>query len=181
MHHNATTGDGKAGIMLRYLELIADLPLEFNTRARALAQEALAEIGHKREYRDNLTAEQRDKVLRRSYVVGGTPYLPPKENTIDQEKEKPKMSENQNSGTPAPYIPPSIDMIPVESSNVAAFGHNGGDILRVEFKNGSAYDYHGITGDEFIDLVNADSPGKAYNALVKGKDRGIKLDQGAAA
>jgi len=73
---------------------------------------------------------------------------------------------------PATYLPPAIEMIPVESSNLLGFGHDSVKTLRVWFKNGTRYDYIGLPESDFFDLVNAESAGKAYNALMK--ERGIK-------
>ena len=70
------------------------------------------------------------------------------------------------------YLPPTIEMIPVESSNLLGFGHDSVKTLRVWFKNGTRYDYIGLPESDFFDLVNAESAGKAYNALMK--ERGIK-------
>lgn len=84
--------------------------------------------------------------------------------------------------THAPYTPPQIDMIPVESSNIEAVGHDGAETLRVRFKGSATrpatdYDYVGIVEDDFIGLVNSESVGRAYQALTKGKGiTGIKIE-----
>lgn len=76
----------------------------------------------------------------------------------------------------APYQPPTIEMIPVESSNIESVGHDGKETLRVKFKGSGSYDYVGIQEDEFFGLVNAPSVGKAYGALTKARGiKGIKL------
>jgi hypothetical protein len=47
--------------------------------------------------------------------------------------------------------------------------------LTVEFKRGGRYKYFGVPEDIYIALANADSVGKALNALVKGKYEFQKL------
>lgn len=73
------------------------------------------------------------------------------------------------------YQPPTMEMIPVESSNIESVGHDGKETLRVTFKGSGSYDYIGVTEDEFLALLNAPSVGKAYGALTRGKLKGIKL------
>ncbi|KGM36202.1 KTSC domain-containing protein [Inquilinus limosus] len=61
----------------------------------------------------------------------------------------------------------TITMIPVQSSNLAAVGHDGISSLDVLFKNGGHYRYQGVSSDIFVQILNADSAGKALNTLVK--------------
>ena len=142
---------------------IGNLPLEFNTRARAIAQRAINKLGEC-EWRIPLTDEEIYKTVDR----GRTFKMPPLEEKIVSTETKEQQTET--------YQPPEIEMIPVESSNIESVGHDGAETLRVQFKSSGAYDYRGITETEFIDLVNAESVGKAYNALTRGKGiKGIKL------
>lgn len=55
----------------------------------------------------------------------------------------------------------------VESSNVAAVGHNMGD-LYVKFKNGSEYKYDNVPESEYQALLSAASVGKYLNSNIKG-------------
>ena len=144
---------------------IGNLPLEFNTRARALAQRAINRTGYAVDWRDPLTDEQIYKVIDR----GGMYAMPAYEERA--------VSAETKEAVESPYLPPpAIEMIPVESSNLKGFGHDGEKTLRVWFLNGTAYDYVGIEEGKFFDLVNAPSAGKAYNALVKETGiKGIKL------
>ncbi len=157
------------------LQTIGCLPLEFNGRARAIAQKFVtAPAGG---WKDHLSPEQITKLL--SWAGG-----PTKENTLSTTtketvttsgpvtvKEEPLFPVN-----PAAYLPPAIEMIPVESSNPKGFGHDGEKTLRVWFLNGTSYDYVGIEEGDFFDLVNAPSAGKAYGALMKLRGiKGIKL------
>ncbi len=59
-------------------------------------------------------------------------------------------------------------MEPVVSSNIAAVGYEGEEKrLRVEFLNGTSYDYSNVPESEYQDLINADSVGKQFNQCVK--------------
>ena len=79
------------------------------------------------------------------------------------------------------YTPPEIEMIPVESSNIESVGHDGAETLRIRFKGSATrpatdYDYPGATEQDFFDIINAESAGRAYQAF-KGKGiKGIKLE-----
>ena len=56
-----------------------------------------------------------------------------------------------------------MQMTPVSSSNLKAVGHENG-VLRVEFLNGSVYDYHNV-------------PHYIYNGLISAASHGGYLDQ----
>ena len=141
------------------LTRIGNLPLEFNTRARAIAQENVE--APPEGWRDHLTPAEIHKIL----------YREPLHRAA---KEKPMSTETKEQ-TEA-YQPPTMEMIPVESSNIESVGHDGRETLRVTFKGSGSYDYVGVTEEEFFGLVNAPSVGKAYNALTRGRGiKGIKL------
>lgn len=155
------------------LTLIGNLPLEFNTRARAIAQEAVTVPPEG--WRDPLTRDEIYKVLYRAPLHGVAA-------TKFREQENQTMMSDCSGHTgaaeeaAAPYQPPTIEMIPVESSNIESVGHDGKETLRVKFKGSGSYDYVGIQEDEFFGLVNAPSVGKAYGALTKARGiKGIKL------
>lgn len=62
-----------------------------------------------------------------------------------------------------------MDMITVDSSNIAAVGYDlDSEILQVEFNNGSLYQYFDVPESIFIGLRDADSPGGYLAANVKG-------------
>jgi len=192
MPQNATRGDFTKQIrrLHYFLGLIADRPMEFNTACRALAQEALEEIqlvmpeGPTTVWRDRLTVEQRNKILKRplSYECRASILNPKGDTGMDQ------ATKTAGTATTAQEVVKTneaaaveVFMIEVESSNLARVGFHGGDVLRVQFKNkndvpgeftGDMWDYKGIAQGEFVDLVNSDSAGKTYNALTK--NRGIK-------
>ena len=60
----------------------------------------------------------------------------------------------------------------LESSNVAGFKYEEStQVLTVEFKNGSRYDYYDVPEHIFEGMMNADSKGKYLNAEIKGHYR----------
>jgi len=59
-------------------------------------------------------------------------------------------------------------MTPVQSSNIAAIGHDPITLtLTVEFKGGSRYLYQHVPTVLFDQLVKADSVGSAFHKLIK--------------
>jgi hypothetical protein len=65
----------------------------------------------------------------------------------------------------------SIPMQPVQSSQIAAIGHDAGSgTLRVQFHgSGATYDYDGVTPGTFAAFQQSESKGKFFGAHVKGK------------
>lgn len=65
----------------------------------------------------------------------------------------------------------NIDMIPVQSTNVAAIGFDPvARLLLVEFKkSGQRYAYHGVTEEEFNGMLGAPSAGQYLNQVIKPK------------
>lgn len=69
-----------------------------------------------------------------------------------------------------------MDMISVESSNVAAVGYDeGSSTLQVEFKNGSTYQYFDVSERDFIGLRDAESVGGYLASHIKGVYRYSKV------
>lgn len=59
-----------------------------------------------------------------------------------------------------------------ESSNIVRFGYDDGNrILKVEFRNGSVYDYFDIPDQVFNGMRNAPSKGQYLAQQVKGNFR----------
>lgn len=59
-------------------------------------------------------------------------------------------------------------MIPVSSSTISAMGHDEvSKTMKVEFKNGSVYQYQNVEGELFSSIVGAESVGKAFDAKIK--------------
>ena len=74
-----------------------------------------------------------------------------------------------------------IPMNAVKSSNIAGIGYSAGT-LRVEFTNGSKYDYEGVSPEEFEDLRAADadperSVGSAFHKGIRSKYKGKRLGE----
>ena len=64
-----------------------------------------------------------------------------------------------------------IIMQEVDSSNVAAIGHDGISTLQVDFLRGSSYRYFDVTHSVFEEFLAADSKGAFLNARIKGQYR----------
>ncbi len=61
-----------------------------------------------------------------------------------------------------------MEMIPVTSSNLASVGYDEDSLtLRVEFLNGTLYDYYNVPKEVFLDLLNATSKGQFFNQNIK--------------
>ena len=62
-----------------------------------------------------------------------------------------------------------FNMTPVSSSQIAAVGFNAATSQgRVEFNNGSLYEYDGCTQAEADSIINASSVGIAFSTTWKG-------------
>lgn len=59
-----------------------------------------------------------------------------------------------------------MEMIQVESSNIDKIGHEG-TRMRVQFKNGSIYEYQNVPAAIFEKIKTAPSVGSEFNKLVK--------------
>lgn len=57
-----------------------------------------------------------------------------------------------------------MNMIPVESSNLAAVGYNNETAtLTIQFNNGRTYEYYSVPEYEYENLMNAGSKGQYAN------------------
>lgn len=62
----------------------------------------------------------------------------------------------------------SMNMTPVESSNIAAIGHNPQtSILHVQFKGGKTYEYKNVNTELFQQLLTAESIGSFFAKNIK--------------
>ncbi len=61
-----------------------------------------------------------------------------------------------------------MDMISVQSSQIAQIGHDGQSTLRVLFRRGGLYEYAGVTSAEFDELRGAESIGSHFGRCIKG-------------
>lgn len=62
----------------------------------------------------------------------------------------------------------------VKSSNIKAAGYEDGT-MRVQFGNGTMYDYKGVSQQMFDGFKFAKSQGRYFNQVIKPKFTGIKV------
>lgn len=67
------------------------------------------------------------------------------------------------------------DMHPIQSSNIAAVGHDG-EALLVQFRNGATYRYPTAEASHVEAMKSAESPGSYFHLHVKSKHTGSKVD-----
>jgi hypothetical protein len=61
-----------------------------------------------------------------------------------------------------------MEMQPVDSSNLAAAGYNSNSqILRIQFNDGSLYEYSGVPEHVYNGLLSASSKGRYFDQHVK--------------
>lgn len=59
-------------------------------------------------------------------------------------------------------------LVQVESSTIAAMGHDEThNVMTVQFKNGSLYEYQNVDKSTYGVILNAPSVGKAFDAEIK--------------
>lgn len=69
-----------------------------------------------------------------------------------------------------------MERVPVNSSNVSSIGYDvDGQVLEVEFHNGSVYQYAGVPPSEHEALMTSDSKGKFLHANIKSRYSCTKL------
>lgn len=57
---------------------------------------------------------------------------------------------------------------PVDSSSIASLAYDAGlQILEVEFRNGSIYQYEHVQADDYRALMSADSKGAEFNRRIR--------------
>jgi len=62
-----------------------------------------------------------------------------------------------------------IEMKPVESSNIAAVGHDAArKVMRIQFSNGGLYDYHNVSAEQHQALLKAKSVGGHFHKHFRG-------------
>jgi hypothetical protein len=71
-----------------------------------------------------------------------------------------------------------MDLKAVESSNIAAMGHDGEtQKMQVKFKTGTVYLYRNVTAEVFEQVINAASIGRMFNQLIKSKPNAYPYEQ----
>jgi hypothetical protein len=69
-----------------------------------------------------------------------------------------------------------MQMNPVKSSNIAQAGYDvNSRTMRVQFSNGTQYDFKDVSADTFGQFQTAKSQGKFFNANIKGQFTGSKV------
>jgi hypothetical protein len=72
-----------------------------------------------------------------------------------------------------------MEMKPVDSSNIAAVGHDPATgTLAVAFRDGNLYHYDGVSSEAHAALMQAESIGKHFHAHIKGAHPFTKLPKG---
>ncbi len=69
-----------------------------------------------------------------------------------------------------------MQRVAVASSNLASIGYDAeNQVLEVEFKNGSIYQYEGVPEFAYSDMMTADSLGSYFNANIKSQYAFIRV------
>ncbi len=68
-------------------------------------------------------------------------------------------------------------MIEIESSAIRGV-EMGPDGLRVTFKSGKTYDYPGVSHEQMLGMVNAESPGGYFARVIKPNHEAVPVDDG---
>ncbi len=62
----------------------------------------------------------------------------------------------------------TLHLKPVVSSNIASIGFDKEkNRLCVQFQSGKCYEYTGVPPETFVDVITAESTGKAFNKLIR--------------
>ena len=76
-----------------------------------------------------------------------------------------------------PGVQEEIYMLPVHSTMANYIGYDSDrQLLQIEFKNGSVYEYEGVDEETWEDMLETNSPGRFYNREIKGNYRSRRLD-----
>ena len=76
-----------------------------------------------------------------------------------------------------PGVQEEIPMLPVHSTMANSIGYDRDrQLLQIEFKNGSVYEYEGVDEETWEDMLSTNSPGGYYNREIKGNYRSRRLD-----
>lgn len=69
-----------------------------------------------------------------------------------------------------------MEMIPVESSNIASIGHEN-EVLKVQFRDGAEYQYEDVPAARHAELMASESKGKWLNEFIyRRSGRKLKRD-----
>lgn len=69
-----------------------------------------------------------------------------------------------------------MNMIPVRSTSIAAIGYEAEtQALRIVFREGGIYEYHGVPEMVFKQLIDSRSKGKYYIRWIKGRFSQVRI------
>ena len=72
----------------------------------------------------------------------------------------------------------AFEMHSVGSALIRAIGHDQErNVLRIEFKDGAAWDYAGVDDEKFLRMLNADSVGRFFHTEIKGQHTETRAGQ----
>ncbi len=75
----------------------------------------------------------------------------------------------------------TVHLKPVVSSNIASVGFDKEKSrLCIQFQAGKVYEYTGVPSETYVDLMTAESHGKAFNSLIRNGSfefKQIELDE----
>ncbi len=76
-----------------------------------------------------------------------------------------------------PGVEPEIPMYLVESTMANAVGYDPDrEVLQIEFKNGSVYQYEHVEEETWEEMISSNSTGKFFNREIKGNYPSKRLD-----
>jgi len=67
-----------------------------------------------------------------------------------------------------------MNMAAVKSSNISKAGYENGT-MRIQFSNGTQYDYKGVSPQIFDDFISAKSQGRYYHTVIRARFTGTKV------
>lgn len=71
----------------------------------------------------------------------------------------------------------NIPMFPVVSKNLLSVGYNANTrTMRIEFKQGTFYDYFNVPPEVFQQVMSAPSKGKLFHSAIRGKYEFLKIE-----
>jgi hypothetical protein len=90
--------------------------------------------------------------------------------TIGRQGEPPRPGGARQAGAHPATDPTQVpDLKPLSSSNIAAAGYNSSTrVMRIEFRNGSIYDYNDVSPETWDAFLRAPSHGTFHHRAIRG-------------
>lgn len=95
------------------------------------------------------------------------PGAPGRRSFVSSKFTKPSPLQRVIIQTPLKEKNMTIEMRPVVSSNIALLGHDGMTTMRVQFTNGTIYDYSNVPLGVYEEVLTAKSVGGTFSKLIK--------------